>query len=127
MERPSRHLVRRAIADAYVEYDRARTSDGTLSRMPTVIPRIVVSGASDLVAFIQRVFGATGEHHPERPAELHIGDSVILVSDMGVRMTMTAFLYVYVPDADAAYRVAWNSARARSRSRSTRPTAIVVA
>jgi uncharacterized glyoxalase superfamily protein PhnB len=74
--------------------------------MPTVIPRIVVSGAEDLVAFIQRVFGATGQYHAERPAELHIGDSVILVSDMGARMTMTAFLYVYVPDADATYRAA---------------------
>lgn len=74
--------------------------------MPTVIPRIVVPGAKNLVAFMQRVFGATGEYHAERPAELRIGDSVILVSDMGVRTTMTAFLYVYVPDADATYRVA---------------------
>src|SRR5947208_2977992 len=81
--------------------------------MPTIIPRIVVSGAKELVAFIKLVFGATGEYDSERPTQLALGDSVLLISDMGVRTTMTAFLYVYVPDADAAYRVAM-AAGARS-------------
>jgi len=74
--------------------------------LPTVLPRIVVSGAEQLVAFIKHVFGATGEYSAARPAELRIGDSVILVSDAGVRETYTAFLYVYVADADATYRTA---------------------
>jgi uncharacterized glyoxalase superfamily protein PhnB len=37
---------------------------------------------------------------------MRIGNSVILVSDTGERETYTAFLYVYVADADATYRAA---------------------
>ena len=33
-----------------------------------------------------------------------IGDSVVMISDAGIRRPMTAFLYVYVDDTDAAYR-----------------------
>jgi uncharacterized glyoxalase superfamily protein PhnB len=73
---------------------------------PTVTPRIVVGGAEQLVAFIKQVFGATGEYQSARPAELRIGDSVIMVSDSGARNPMTAFLYVYVRDTDAIYRLA---------------------
>jgi len=71
---------------------------------PTVIPRIVANDAEQLVTFIRQVFGATGEYHSSRPAELRIGDSVIMVSDSGERQVMTAFLYVYVRDTDATYR-----------------------
>jgi PhnB protein len=76
---------------------------------PTVTPRIVVDGAEQLVAFIKQVFGATGEYQSARTAELRIGDSVIMVSDAGARHPMTAFLYVYVRDTDAAYRLAINA------------------
>ena len=71
---------------------------------PTVVPRIVANDAEQLVTFIKQVFGATGEYQSERPAELRIGDSVIMVSDSGERQVMTAFLYVYVRDTDATYR-----------------------
>lgn len=70
----------------------------------TVTPRIVVHHAEQLVAFIAQVFGATGDYRPEVPAVLKIGDSIVMVSDAGVRSPMPAFLYVYVEDADAAYR-----------------------
>src|ERR1700750_1508449 len=73
---------------------------------PTVTPRIAVEGAEQLVAFIKQVFGATGEYQSSRPSELRIGDSVIMVSDAGARKVMSAFLYVYVRDADATYRLA---------------------
>lgn len=73
---------------------------------PAVLPRIVVADAEGLVGFMKRVFGATGEYNASRPAEMRIGDSVILVSDAGVRETYTAFLYVYVADTDAAHRAA---------------------
>ena len=33
-----------------------------------------------------------------------IGDSMVMVSDAGIRHPMPAFLYVYVDDADAIYR-----------------------
>jgi len=66
----------------------------------TVTPRIIVSGAEQLVEFVKSVFGATGEYQPERPAELRIGDSIIMISDAGVRERMPACLYVYVESAD---------------------------
>jgi PhnB protein len=72
----------------------------------TVTPRIVVDDAEQLVAFIKRVFGAAGEYHSTRPSELRIGDSIVMISDAGPRNAMTAFLYVYVDDAGATYRLA---------------------
>jgi PhnB protein len=72
---------------------------------PTVIPRIFVQNPQGLIAFMRDVFHARGEFHPERPAEIRIGDSVVMVSDGdGVRERSAAFLYVYVADVDAAYR-----------------------
>jgi len=70
----------------------------------TVTPRIVVHEARLLVDFLKRVFGATGEYRQARPSEVRIGDSIVMVSDAGVRNPTTAFLYVYVDDADATYR-----------------------
>lgn len=70
---------------------------------PTVLPRIVVADAEGLVGFLHRVIGATGDYLHDQPSALRMGDSVILISDAGPRDTMTAFLYVYVDDPDAAY------------------------
>ena len=72
---------------------------------PTVIPRIFTNDPEGVVAFMRDVFGATGEVPAERPAEIWIGESMLLVSDGGgLRDPAPAFLYVYVPDADAAYK-----------------------
>lgn len=72
---------------------------------PTVTPRIFVRDPEKLVAFIRYVFHARGELHPGRPAEIRIGDSVVMVSDGdGLRNPVPAFLYVYVEDTDATYR-----------------------
>jgi len=72
----------------------------------TVTPRIAVDDARSLVAFLRNVFGATGEYRSDRPSEVRIGDSLILVGDAVVRTKAAAFLYVYVRDADATYRAA---------------------
>jgi len=69
-----------------------------------VTPRIVVSDVAAQVAFLRAVFDAHGVVDPGRPAEVRIGDSLIMVSAAGVRDLFPAFLYVYVDDADAAYR-----------------------
>lgn len=73
---------------------------------PTVVPRIVAERPEQLVDFVVRVFGATGDYHAERPTELRIGDSMLMISGPVEREVMTAFLYVYAPDADAVYRAA---------------------
>ena len=73
-------------------------------KMQTIVPRIVASDAKGLVDFLKRVFDASGEYSADRPAWLTIGGSNIMISDAGARHAMTAFLYVYVTDADATYR-----------------------
>jgi uncharacterized glyoxalase superfamily protein PhnB len=76
-------------------------------KLPTgwhsLTPRIVVGDVAGLVDFLRGVFGASGELHADRPAVMRIGDSVIMISAAGPRETMTAFLYLYVEDADATY------------------------
>jgi len=79
----------------------------TASELPggyhSVNARIVVADVSAMVEFLRSVFGATGEVAADRPAEVRIGDSVVLVSAAGARDVFPAFLYVYVADADATY------------------------
>ena len=70
----------------------------------TVTPRTVVEDAAGLIAFLTRVFEGTGELQAGAPAQIRIGDSLLLVSSAGPREAFPAFLYVYVEDADATYR-----------------------
>jgi uncharacterized glyoxalase superfamily protein PhnB len=70
----------------------------------TVTPRIVAQDAKGFVEFLRQVFEASGDYETERPSILKIGDSMIMISEAGIRNVMTAFLYVYVRDADATYQ-----------------------
>jgi uncharacterized glyoxalase superfamily protein PhnB len=70
----------------------------------TVTPRIVVADVAGQIAFLRTVFGATGDRHGDAPAEMRIGDSLVMVSEAGAREPYAAFLYVYVDDADSTYR-----------------------
>ena len=67
----------------------------------TVTPRVVVEDAAAFVAFLKRVFGATGELQATAPSQIRIGDSLLMVSPAGARELFPAFLYVYVEDADS--------------------------
>ncbi len=69
----------------------------------TVTPRIVVDEPENLVRFIKHVFGATGDYQSGRPAELRIGESILMISGTSARDVKPAFLYVYVEDTDATY------------------------
>ena len=55
------------------------------------------------VDFLRDVFGATGEVEPGRPAEVRIGDSLLMISSTSERAPFPAFLYIYVDDADATF------------------------
>jgi PhnB protein len=70
----------------------------------SVTPRMVVSDVAAAAGFLRAVFGATGEVRDDRPAEIRIGNSVVMVSAAGQREPFPAFLYVYVDDADGAYQ-----------------------
>jgi uncharacterized glyoxalase superfamily protein PhnB len=77
----------------------ARPPDG----YHTLTPRIVVADVERCAAFLREVFDAVGDVVPGRPAELRVGESLLMVSEAGERDLFPAFLYVYVDDADATY------------------------
>jgi uncharacterized glyoxalase superfamily protein PhnB len=56
------------------------------------------------VKFLRRVFEATGSYTTDRPSVITIGDSMIMISEAGMREVAPAFLYVYVKDVDATYQ-----------------------
>jgi uncharacterized glyoxalase superfamily protein PhnB len=65
---------------------------------------MVVADSEAAVEFLRAVFDAHGEAHADRPAEIRIGDSVVMITTAGQRELFPAFLYVYVEDADRAYQ-----------------------
>ncbi|WP_201777107.1 VOC family protein [Streptacidiphilus neutrinimicus] len=71
-----------------------------------VTPRMFVDDVEAAVAFLRAVFDATGEVQPNRPAQVRIGDSLVMVSGADQREAFPAFLYVYVDDVDTRYRQA---------------------
>jgi PhnB protein len=79
----------------------------------TVTPYLMVERADKLLEFIERVFDAKVIERMDRPdglighAEVRLGDSVIMLGDVGGTRkleAMPAALYLYVKDADATYR-----------------------
>jgi len=71
---------------------------------PRMATRIFADDTRAFVHFLADVFGATGEYQTNRPSEIRIGDSVLLISGISERVATGAFLYVYVEDTDATYR-----------------------
>lgn len=69
-----------------------------------MIPRIVVDDVAGAVRFLRATFDAAGTVPDGRPAEIRIGDSLVMVSSTDQRDPFPAFLYVYVADVDLAYR-----------------------
>lgn len=69
-----------------------------------VTPRLFVDDPKALVAFLKRVFRATGRYRAASPSVLAVGDSIVMVRSTEARASMPACFYVYVEDADAAYR-----------------------
>jgi uncharacterized glyoxalase superfamily protein PhnB len=84
---------------------------------------MVVSDAVTAVEFLRTVFDAVGEVHAVRPAEMRIGDSLLLVSSAGEREVFPAFLYVYVDDADSVYQRALVAGAVSLETPATLPTA----
>jgi PhnB protein len=72
----------------------------------TVTPRLFVNDAAKLVDFLKHAFGASGTFRTDRPSKIRIGDSIVMVREIGVREAMPTFLYLYLclEDTDGAYR-----------------------
>ena len=79
-------------------------SNGTREGYHTITPRIVVDDVAAQVDFLRLVFEARGEVEPNRPAEMRIGDSLLMVTSATERERFPAFLYVYVSQADEVYQ-----------------------
>ncbi|MGW4120891.1 VOC family protein [Nocardia sp. NPDC004711] len=70
----------------------------------SVTPRMVVDDQLAAVEFLRTVFEAVGDVESNRPTEVRIGDSLVMVSASGEREVFPAFLYVYVDDVAATYQ-----------------------
>jgi uncharacterized glyoxalase superfamily protein PhnB len=64
---------------------------------------MVVGDVVGQVDFLRNVFGAVGDVVDGRPAELRIGDSLVMVSSATEREVFLAFLYIYVDDVDDTF------------------------
>ena len=84
----------------------------------TVIPYLVIRGASDAIAYYTKAFGASEMYRMPGPggaimhAEIRIGDSVVMLGDenpgMGAVSPATlngtaVSVFLYVPDVDAVF------------------------
>lgn len=80
----------------------------------TVTPYIVADDAKNIIAFMQKAFGAELDHPAmKRPdgkimhATMKIGSSRVMIADSSDRaMASPVMLYIYVPDVDAIYQSA---------------------
>jgi PhnB protein len=79
-------------------------SNGPHEGYHTITPRIVVDDVAAQVHFLRLVFEARGEVEPNRPAEMRIGDSLLMVTSAIERERFPAFLYVYVSQADEVHQ-----------------------
>ncbi len=72
----------------------------------SITPRLFAADADRLVEFLKRAFDAKERPRADKrsPAEMTIGDSIVIVGGAGARVAANAFLYLYVADADATYR-----------------------
>ena len=70
----------------------------------TVTPRLFASDPARLVDFLKHAFGASSDYREDGPTEVHIGDSIVMVSSTELRDATASFFYLYLEDTDAAYR-----------------------
>jgi uncharacterized glyoxalase superfamily protein PhnB len=70
----------------------------------SITPRLVVHDPENLIAFLKQAFEASGKFSEDGPAPMKIGDSIVMVSGVGPRKPMPAFLYLYVADTDTTYK-----------------------
>lgn len=78
-------------------------------RYHTLTPTITGPGAGEAIEFIKRVFDAEEvERYDDggkvAHCELRIGDSIVMLGEMGDEPRMPAALFVQVDDVDARYR-----------------------
>jgi uncharacterized glyoxalase superfamily protein PhnB len=78
----------------------------TRAGFQNVVPFLSVRDAPRLVEFLIRTFGATQTYSSPGHAEVRVGDSMIMIGDVGAGTPMTGQLFSYVEDAEAVHRSA---------------------
>ena len=88
----------------------------------TVTPYLIVEGADTCIEFLENAFGAKVRFRMARSdgtvghAEVEIGDSVVMIGDVGAPASpMSASIHLYVEDCDATYRRALDAGGASLR------------
>ena len=77
---------------------------------PAIVPRLFTEDVAGFVEFLKAAFGARGDLVLNRPTELVIGDSVLMIADGGgVREPTSSAFYIYVEDADEVWARAVNA------------------
>jgi uncharacterized glyoxalase superfamily protein PhnB len=88
---------------------RAAAPKAAEPRYRTLTALLNISGADGAIDFFKEAFGAKERFRMPGPdgkimhAELVIGDSVLMVSDVAQQAPTKSSLHVYVPDCDALY------------------------
>jgi uncharacterized glyoxalase superfamily protein PhnB len=94
----------------------------------SVVPYLVVRGVAPVLAFVREAFGAVEVERATRAdgsvthAEVRIGDSAVMMGEANADWPpLPGCLYVYVPDADAAYAAALRAGGRALREPQTQP------
>ena len=71
---------------------------------PAVVPRLFTDDVAGLVQFLKTAFDARGDLVLDRPTELAIDNSVLMIADGGgVRQPTSSAFYIYVEDTDGVW------------------------
>ena len=89
-----------------MSYSRVPATASPRPGFHSVTPRIVISDLEAQVEFLRTLFDAVGTVSPGRPAEIRVGNSLIMESPSTEREPFPAFLYVFIADADQVYQLA---------------------
>ena len=89
----------------------------------SVVPFLSVQGAASLVEFLSAALGAkqTFESKSGTHFEVKIGDSMVMIGDVGDQTPATGQLFMYVEDADASYKRAIQAGATSIMEPSLRP------
>jgi PhnB protein len=80
------------------------TSKPTRPGFQSVVPFLSVQHAAKLVEFLVTAFDAVEAFRSKNHFEVRIGDSMVMIGDVGDGPSTTGQLFMYVNDADALYR-----------------------
>ena len=80
------------------------TSKPVRKGFQSVVPLLSIQGAAKLVEFLIAAFDANETFRSKTHFEVKIGDSMVMIGDVGDRPPTTGQLFMYVEDAAALYK-----------------------